>query len=283
MINWVYWVKWVIIDTFAILFLSLLYTKGKERFVQEEPSHVPRIVHQIITTPAYSCYEDIPSCIQHVIETNKFENPKYDFRLYTDDNIKSYLTKNVPDYILNAYNLINPLCGAGKADFFRYIVLYYEGGVYIDLKMDIAKTLESWVQEDPDTLKITLLPWLAQHTLDSHWPDGHKPNSEHREMCIGAMVYPKKHWVLKLVIDEMIKVINEIHTTGIQDPPGLLAITGPFLYTSVVAPQLPNLKYKLYEKGFYDDYITTSAIDCYYKDHSDKKVRWDESKIKIIL
>lgn len=44
--------------------------------------------------------------------------------------------------VLWAYNLINPLVGAAKADIWRYAVLYAFGGVYLDDDSDIRTPLD---------------------------------------------------------------------------------------------------------------------------------------------
>lgn len=44
--------------------------------------------------------------------------------------------------ILWAYNAINPLVGAAKADIWRYSVLFTYGGVYLDDDSDIRKPLD---------------------------------------------------------------------------------------------------------------------------------------------
>ena len=41
-----------------------------------------------------------------------------------------------------AYHVIHPMCGAAKADVWRYAILYTYGGVYIDEDSDIATPLD---------------------------------------------------------------------------------------------------------------------------------------------
>ena len=45
--------------------------------------------------------------------------------------------------ILWAYNAINPLVGAARADIWRYCVLYLNGGLYLDDDSDIKVPLDN--------------------------------------------------------------------------------------------------------------------------------------------
>lgn len=45
--------------------------------------------------------------------------------------------------ILWAYNTINPLVGAARADIWRYCVLYIFGGLYLDDDSDIKTSLDN--------------------------------------------------------------------------------------------------------------------------------------------
>ncbi len=43
---------------------------------------------------------------------------------------------------------INPVYGAAKADLFRYLVLYKEGGVYLDIKSTCIYSLDTVIRAD---------------------------------------------------------------------------------------------------------------------------------------
>ena len=52
--------------------------------------------------------------------------------------------------LLWAYHMINPQCGAAKADIWRYAVLYNYGGVYIDDDSDIIAPLDDVINQDDE-------------------------------------------------------------------------------------------------------------------------------------
>ena len=76
---------------------------------------------------------------------NKYMNPEYEYTYYTDVDVSNYIRDNFPEY-LNAYNSLIP--SAYKIDLFRYLVLYNEGGVYIDCKSSTIVPLRKFIKND---------------------------------------------------------------------------------------------------------------------------------------
>ena len=109
--------------------------KNKSSMYEDfENSHIPKIIHQIWCTT-----KDIPNEYIKNIEKIKAENPDWEYRFYYDNDIENYLSK-FPK-LHEAYKKINPKYGAARADFFRYVIVYNEGGVYLDLKSGFRKPL----------------------------------------------------------------------------------------------------------------------------------------------
>ena len=56
--------------------------------------------------------------------------------IYGDDEIENFIKNEFGEnnILVKAYNLINPKFGAARADFFRYLVIYRYGGLYLDMK-----------------------------------------------------------------------------------------------------------------------------------------------------
>ena len=73
-------------------------------------------------------------------------NPEYDYYFYDDNDCKNYIQKYFPKEYMKAYNMVIP--GAYKADLFRYLVLFREGGVYMDCKSSTIKPLREFI--DPN-------------------------------------------------------------------------------------------------------------------------------------
>ena len=87
------------------------------------------------------------------------KNPSYEYQFYNDIEARNFIKDNflinvidnseliddIPD-VLKAYDLI--ICGAIKADLFRYCYLYVNGGIYIDSKISTFIDFDSIINED---------------------------------------------------------------------------------------------------------------------------------------
>ena len=127
-------------------------------------------------------------------------NPEYDYYFYDDNDCREYIRTYFPKEYLKAYDLVIP--GAYKADLFRYLVLFREGGVYMDCKSSTIKPLRDFI--DPSA------------TFASF-----------RDRPIGAilnsfMACTPEHPILKLTIDMTIhNILNRQYGENSLD------ITGP--------------------------------------------------------
>jgi mannosyltransferase OCH1-like enzyme len=111
---------------------NLYLTSGKftiDRHVtaKSTPSYTQKIPFIFFQTGRYPLDTDRRQCIL----INRNINPEYESRYYTDEEQVAYITKHEPD-LLQYYNTLIP--PAFKADLFRLVVLYYEGGIYMDDK-----------------------------------------------------------------------------------------------------------------------------------------------------
>ncbi len=73
---------------------------------------------------------------------NRYMNSDYDYYFYNDNDVNQYIKTHYPEYY-TLYQSILP--GAYKADLFRYLVLYREGGVYIDCKSSTIVPLRTFI------------------------------------------------------------------------------------------------------------------------------------------
>ncbi|MCL1668184.1 hypothetical protein M2T82_08940 [Elizabethkingia ursingii] len=71
-------------------------------------------------------------------------NPDYNCYLYDDNDIIQFLQEEFPPRYLNTYNCLK--IEAARADFFRYVVIYKKGGVYLDIDSGISKPLDLLIQ-----------------------------------------------------------------------------------------------------------------------------------------
>lgn len=120
--------------------------------------HIPCICHQTFQT------KNLPEDLQQLMSRNKDNNPKMIFKMYDDDDIDLYIKTHFVDRVYRCYNAINSKYGASRADFFRYCVLYLEGGVYVDIKTALTKDVFKDVVRPNDVAildrqRCDLAPW----------------------------------------------------------------------------------------------------------------------------
>eukprot|EP00854_Cymbomonas_tetramitiformis_P006667 gene6667-7982_t len=161
---------------------------------------IPRIIHQ-----TYESWEAIPACAREVLEENKRTNPGWQYCFYSNEAISKYIQQHESAHVWGAYQRIHPIVGAALADFFRYVVMYHTGGVYLDLKCRILKPLDSWVHSE--MLQLSTMPHWEHKQLDRAFPSSVRPKSNRREITQVALVFPKQHPLMRKVIDRMVEVI----------------------------------------------------------------------------
>ena len=103
---------------------------------------IPKNIYQLISDKNNMSKE-----FKKNIEYIKKLNTNWTHNLYDDKDIIEYIKKNYHQNILDVYNRINPKYGAARADFFRYLLMYNEGGVYLDIKSAMKVSLDKIYNE----------------------------------------------------------------------------------------------------------------------------------------
>lgn len=78
------------------------------------------------------CTKNLPKDMERAVDDIKLSNPEFEHYLFDDDDCRNFIKDNYSKDILNAFDKLVP--GAYKADLWRYCVLYFYGGVYLDIK-----------------------------------------------------------------------------------------------------------------------------------------------------
>jgi len=220
----------------ALLFPQL-NQKMKRDCMPEFPlgDAIPRIIHQIVMRPAFQDRQ-LPPRLQENVDALRALNPGWEHRFYDDDDIAAFIKENYPPLIWAYYERIDPRYGAARADFFRYLLMYKVGGVYLDIKSSATKPFDS-VLEDGD--RFILSKW--------HLPNGDFEQDEGfihdlRQFKGGEfqqwhIICAPGHPFLKAVMETILANIDTydpyLHQTGKR---GVLRVTGPITYTMVIHP-----------------------------------------------
>jgi mannosyltransferase OCH1-like enzyme len=176
------------------LTINDFYPKTKILNNYKNTQKIPQKIHQTFKNNEMEPYM-YESCM-----INKNMNPEYDYYYYNDNNVQNFIKNNYPQEYITAYKKIKP--GAFKADFFRYLLLYKEGGVYIDCKSYTIKPLSEFIPKNSDFISF------------KDRPSGTIMN--------GFMACVPNHPILKICIDMCLdNILNEKYGINCLD------VTGP--------------------------------------------------------
>ena len=220
------------------LSLNQVEDKGVIKF-EEMGEKIPKIIHQTYLT------RNVSKEIECNINNLKNANPDWEYRFYDDNDITIFIENNFPE-ISKFYNKINPKYGAAKADLFRYLLMYKEGGAYLDIKSTLTKPLDEILSSDDQYI---LAHWVHSHNSVSRHPCINNPNGEYQQWHI---ICVKGHPFLKAVIENVCKNIDSynplLHDVGMM---GVLRTTGPIAYSLSI---LPIVNLHKHRAGFDNDF-----------------------------
>ena len=151
--------------------------------------------------------KDLHPDIQAKIDTFKKLNPDYNYYLYDDNEIDNFVNKYFPGEIADNYNKLNII--VAKVDFWRYLVLYKYGGVYLDMDSTINLSLNKLLQNNDKA--------LITYENNSHF------------YVQWALIYSKGHPILKRTIE---LICNNIKNNSF--PNNIHKMTGPTVYSKAI-------------------------------------------------
>lgn len=198
--------------------------------ILEQGNLIPKVIHQAHhSKPWNSLLEDNVSALKSI-------NSDWKHNFYSNSDQRSYIGDVYGREILRYFDAISPSYPAARADLFRYLLMYREGGVYLDIKSGTSKRLTDTV--DP----------ACQYVL-STWPNRRGDQYDmwglHPELTRrGLEEYQQWHIIcapghpfLRAVI------LNVLRNIRIYNPffngtarKAVLNITGPIAYTLAVEP-----------------------------------------------
>jgi mannosyltransferase OCH1-like enzyme len=184
-------------------------------------------------------------------------NPGWEMKLYGDDDVFNFIQSEFDSEILRYYLKINPKYGAARADFFRYLVVYKYGGLYLDIKSTTTKSLELAIG-DSDEFITSTWPASIDGVDTSKW--GSHSSLDHAEYQNWFILSSPGSRILEEVITSVCQNLD------LYDPfrqgvgrMAVLETTGPIAYSKVLHKYISNgearlasneelgLKYSIYK------------------------------------
>lgn len=190
---------------------------------------IPRIIHQ-----TYRDKDSLPLAIQENIRRIASLNTNWECRLYDDSDIETFIQTHYGSGILQIYRKINPSYGAARADFFRYLLIYAQGGVYLDVKSAVTRPLDEVIRPDDCYIlsKWDNLKGGKYYAWGMHPEVAALERGEYQQWhVIAAAGHPFLRAVIGRVIERIQHYNAAIDGVGFM---GVLRTTGPICYTLAI-------------------------------------------------
>lgn len=191
---------------------------------------IPKIIHQ--TYPSLQ----LPADLQVNVDNIKAMNPGWEHRLYDNAMVDAFIAENFDADILQVYRSIDPIYGAARADFFRYLLIYKVGGVYLDIKSGAGLPLDDVIRADDTAI---LVKWENQAGEEHEGaglsgPMGRIPGGEIQQWNIIAEPGHPFLWAAVSRVKANIERYSFWrHGTGRRS---VIRLTGPIAYTLAIEP-----------------------------------------------
>ncbi len=198
---------------------------------------IPKIIHQSYVSTK------VPQKIADNIKKIKTLNKDWQHRMYTNEDMSAFIAKYYSEEILYCFQRINPNYGAARADFFRYLLIYKVGGLWLDIKSTTDAPLSENLYEDDYFL---LSQWRNKMGEKFQgwglFPElNHVPGGEFQQWFI--LSAPRNPAIERVILNVVNQIKNySIHIHGVGHK-GVLRTTGPIVFTLSI---LPHLKSNLY-------------------------------------
>lgn len=196
-------------DTIIPLRISDMTNRTSLVAFQNEPldHQIPCTIHKVW---ANDTKEQIPGDIWDCVYTWETRYADHQMRIYDKRDIVKYILEHYGRVMLYIYESLLPY--AYRADLFRALVLYHEGGIYTDIKQSCLQQINH-----------VDLDFLIIHEKHRDWSDCLPIDFPSVQNCF--LMCPKNHPYIKAYLDLMIQnIIEESYNTCEID------ITGPIVF-----------------------------------------------------
>lgn len=115
-----------------------IFTNIKELSQPTTPLVIPKYL--------FVTHETIEKINLHKFREIKRKNKHWNIFFFSNQDRERFLKTYYPDYY-KRYQKISSTYGAAKADFWRYIIIYHYGGIYIDSSVEVYQNLDSIIDD----------------------------------------------------------------------------------------------------------------------------------------
>ena len=148
-----------------------------------------------------------PIFVEYINKVLKM-NPGYEYELFSEQEMDDFVCENFDGDIVECYQRLNSI--TAKVDFWRYLILYKRGGIYIDIYSTFLRPLDELIDENDGAI-IT-----------------REPNTPY-EYVQWALFFAKNHPILEKTIQNIVyNIKNRLHLNHVGK------MTGPLPYTMAI-------------------------------------------------
>lgn len=172
--------------------------------------------------------KEIPIQYYKFVENLKLHCSNFKFLFFTDEDILEFVSNKMPQYQETFSKLPHKI---QQLDFFRYLAVYYYGGIYLDMDVLIEQSLQGLYNE----------PEICKFAIESENNNDIYFKKQDVNFIVGnyAFYAPAKHPFIKEIIDNVVNPrltdldIHEVtKTNGDSDEQVYVyCTTGPVLVT----------------------------------------------------
>lgn len=176
---------------------------------------IPKIIFQTCSFK----YNEIPDYIKIHQQTWIEKNPNWEYRYYDDQDCFNFIKEYFPELVDMFSSIQVPFA---RADFWRFVALYYFGGVYADIDTFCVKPLDEWIDTDKDFISAeNYIEGLGYNIED--WFFANSPKND----------------ISRNIVDYMIDRIKSSHSPN-ENVSVSPWHTSPYMFTEAIQKKLPN-------------------------------------------
>lgn len=211
-------------------------TRDPEQMLPQQPlgTAIPRTLHQVYLGGP------LPAELSTVVARVREVNPGWEHRLHDDASMAEYVSTHFGPAVARYVTRIDEHYLAARADLFRYLVLYREGGVYLDVKSVTERPLDDVLRPDDVFL---VAQWNNSSGSFSgfgvHAEVADVPGGEYQQWWLASA---PGHPFLRAAILRVMRNLDGYRVRGGAGVGrhGVLRTTGPLAYTAAIAPILED-------------------------------------------
>ena len=236
---------------FISIVLVLCYFKTKSTKLTSQC--IPKIIHQ-----TWDSWESIPPSCFAVIDRVKQKNKDWSYMFHSMIDRRTLIAANFDDEIVQAFDKLPT--STSQADLFRVCCLYVHGGFYMDIKSECGELS-------------SLNKKLNGKLLYCKWPYGTGP-LDHPRHAATFLLWPKRHPVLKAIINEIAK---RIHANSVEEiKKNITLITGPNVYADIFWQMIPE-HHVYYSEDYVNGFFVHDGTNGeYYHYMKSRKLHWSQ-------